>query len=553
MKELRKYQKDVVENVLASDRDTLISLPTGAGKTVIADAIMRETEGPVCFIVPRLELIKQARDEFGDCDIIWSNRTEMSGKHTIIASKDSLIDRCSLLPDGVTLFFDEAHIGIEQTKTLVDIIKPKRTIGLSATPERMDGLALMKARDGKKDAIHKYGVFDEVNQVKTIPELIDEGWLSPLKYYCKPIKGILDVKSEATAEELTESQMVKIFDDNAIWGDLVGSYEKYGKGRPSLGFTITISMAEKVANIFCEAGYDFRVINGKMNVSEREELIGLLSDRKIDGLVNASLLTYGFDCPPVSYAFSCRHIKSRPLFFQMVGRILRTSEGKENAIFVDHGDSVSEFADFENGNPILNPFIRWRYDGETQEQKEERKKTAKRFSETVRTLMELNPNSPNLIEMEEVTEKYFYDMIFDTAKESLLNQRMLEKEIAELKNVNEKKDEIIESQDKTIEKLTRELSKKDDDDETEKDDEKSVSPPNLRVLDNDETFEFIKSNYARLRGWAMTKSNDKERQHKMAMAALVKKAEDEGVKLDDYRLQKSGAWWKENFRPREYA
>ena len=62
-------------------------------------------------------------------------------------------------------------------------------------------------------------------------------------------------------------------------------------------------MAEKVVKLFKNAGYDFRVIHGGMSIKERSELIDSLRTRNIHGLVNASLLTYGFDCPVVSYAF----------------------------------------------------------------------------------------------------------------------------------------------------------------------------------------------------------------------------------------------------------
>ena len=63
MKQLREYQQKIVNKVLASNKDTLISLPTGGGKTVIATAIMQGLSGTVVFVVPRLELIKQAKSE----------------------------------------------------------------------------------------------------------------------------------------------------------------------------------------------------------------------------------------------------------------------------------------------------------------------------------------------------------------------------------------------------------------------------------------------------------------------------------------------------------
>ena len=140
MKELREYQRQIVDDVAASDRNLLICLPTGGGKTVIASALMNKIEGLKIFVVPRLELIQQAKDEFGDVDIIWSDKTCLTGKDIIIASKDSLRTQYHLIParTPLTLIFDEAHIGIKQTHELVSLIPHTRVLGLTATPERMD-------------------------------------------------------------------------------------------------------------------------------------------------------------------------------------------------------------------------------------------------------------------------------------------------------------------------------------------------------------------------------------------------------------------------------
>ena len=197
MKQLREYQQKIVNKVLASNKDTLISLPTGGGKTVIATAIMQGLSGTVVFVVPRLELIKQAKSEFadlGDVDIIWSGKTTVTGSKYIIASKDSL--RCEsrkkLLPEHVTMIIDEVHVSIEASWKLVQSIKPDRVIGLTATPERKDGKALMKG----SDVVHKYGIFDEIVNEETVPSLIRKGFLSPLHYYAKPIEGITNIKAD---------------------------------------------------------------------------------------------------------------------------------------------------------------------------------------------------------------------------------------------------------------------------------------------------------------------------------------------------------------------
>ena len=538
-KELRDYQKRIVEKSLKSDKDIIICLPTGSGKTVIASALINAIKETVIFIVPRLELIKQASDEIGDADIIWSDKTSLTGKHCIVASKDSLRRQYLKLPDetkelikqGVVII-DEAHISIVQSKSIIDMMKPKRVIGLTATPERMDGLALLKG----DDKMHKFGIFDELLQEETIPSLIRKGYLTNLKYYAKPIEGISDIRPEKkTAEELSGSQMTKIFNDHSIWGDLIEAYEEYGLGKPALGFTTTIEMGRLVVNMFNEAGYSFRIIHGEMSVKERQELINMLKDRRIDGLVNASLLTYGFDCPQVSYAFNCRHIKSRSLWFQIVGRLLRIWEGKENAIFVDHADCISEFAEPYCSLPILDEYIRWRVDGETKEEKQSRKKKQKAVREDMKLLQKLDPRPAELVE---VTTEDSHDRLIRIINQLFTNNELLIKK----NNVLQEKVEKIETENINIKAENEKLRKI----------KIKEKEPN-----KDKTFEWVRTHYCKYRreteekhsilGWP----TDNESVHKETIRRL---RNDEDV-LDFYfengTFINSCNWWFNHYT-REY-
>lgn len=532
-KELRKYQENIVNQVLSSDKDLIICLPTGSGKTVIASALIEQLPGKVLFIVPRLELIKQANSEFGDVDIIWADKTRLEGKHCIIASKDSLIRKYSSLPDELkeeikngTIIIDEAHVSIKQSSKIVSLFSPSRVLGLTATPERMDGLALLKG----SDAIHKYGIFDEVLQSETVPSLQRKGFLSYLRYYARPIEGISNIRPEnALSEELSGKQMMKIFNEHQIWGDLVKSYEEYGKNRPALGFTTTIAMAEQVVKIFKKAGYDFRVIHGEMPVKERQTLIELLSTGKIDGLVNAALLTYGFDCPPVSYAFNCRHIKSRPLWFQIVGRILRTCEGKEDAVFIDHADSISEFSEPDCSLPILDEMISWRADGESKIQKQARKRAMKKVQETMALIQELDPIPAKLVE---ITTENTWERLVNIIKRLRAENDHLFSEKEALKDslIKEKKEKSrLVEENKKIKQLAPE-----------------------KVIDTEKTFNYIRTHYIGYR-------KQIERDHpgidrKVAHTLTKQRIYADKPKLsflfDEVHAERSMQWWFNNYEKR---
>lgn len=532
MKTLRDYQEEIVNKVVNSDKDQIICLPTGAGKTVIASAIMERLPQKVVFVVPRLELIKQARDEFGDVDIIWSDKTEITGKKVVVASKDSLRTQHELVSQNVVLIFDEVHVSLEATYKLVQLIKPVRVLGLTATPERMDGQALLKGTD----SIHKFGCFDELIQQETVPSLIEKGYLTKLRYYTRPIEGITEIKPTSAGEELSDEQMTEIFDKNAVWGDLVTSYEQYGKGRPALGFTNTIAMGEKVVAIFKEAGYDFRIIHGGMSMHERESLIEQLRTHKVDGLVNAALLTYGFDCPPVSYAFSCRHIKSRPLWFQIVGRILRLSPGKEDTIFVDHGDSISEFAEPTCSLPILDPFIQWRVNGEDKEQKKARKIELKRVQETMALLQELDPLPVNMVE---VTPDNTWDRLIKLLQKFQKENGQLAKLVQNLNAANQKLSHEKEDMQERLKAAKTE-----------------------KFIDSQATFDWCRKNYPYLRGmvhdemkmskgyWQMAPEVRVETEHAKTVELMKEKTDKLKFLIDEHTFLNSTKWWKEHWQPR---
>ena len=528
-KELREYQKVIVDDIVSSKKDILICLPTGGGKTVIASAIMQQLPGTKIFIVPRLELISQAKNEFGEVDVLWANKTSLEGRDIIIASKDSLRTQYEsiLEKENITLIFDEAHIGIKQTKNLVELIPHTRVLGLTATPERMDGYALLKGTD----EIHKYGVFDELYQKETVPSLIKKGYLAPLKYYARPIEGITKIRPDTKAgEELSERQIRKIFDENHVWGDLVECYETYGKGKPAIGFTTTVALADTVTELFCRAGYKFRTIHGNMPVKERQQLIDDLKSRKIDGLVNAALLTYGFDCPEASYAFSCRHIKSRPLWFQMIGRILRPCAGKKDAIFIDHGDSISEFSEPDCALPIMDELIQWRADGENKLQKEARKKKQKKAQEIMKEIQTIDPLPVGMVEvtMEESTQ----DRLLRIVKKLKSENKCLKQLISTERSENKKKAEKISSLQQRNIALEKAVVQK---------------PKSEKIIDSEKTFEFIKRNYWQRRRRFSEMYANPEACHR----AVILSFKDDENKLDflyDMDTFKRGMdYWKDHY------
>lgn len=355
--ELRDYQKDIVEKVLSSTKNEVVGLPTGAGKTVIAKALIDGIKETVLFVAPRIDLVLQSNSTFGDVDVIWANKTSVTGKHCIVATKQSLLHRYSLVPKNVVVIFDECHIGMEKNKELVELLQPKRIIGLTATPETMSGKSFIKGSKYDRDS----GIYDEVNYYYSICDLQEMGWLSPLDCRYYEVEGLRKVKTNKFDEEVKGSALRKYLEsDVEVWKNLKNALDECAS-KPTIIFTPDIETAKVVQQFTEKQGFNYEVITGEANTFERKEAYDKLANHKINGLINAALLTYGFDCPAAKNAILLRHIKSRPLYVQIVGRILRPYNN-ETAVLYDVLDSNSEFIGINQRDLFKQP-INWRYSG----------------------------------------------------------------------------------------------------------------------------------------------------------------------------------------------
>jgi len=346
-------------------RSVCLQAPTGSGKTPIVAEITHTAWSRnyrVWFVVPRNELLDQARAHFAKWKIVHglisAGMEESRAYRVHIVSKDTLLrrlDRIKNWPD--LLIFDECHLYYYAQLLIIAAAvaaKPEiKIIGMTATPERLDGLGLASSVGGPYDGI-VYG--------PSIPWLTDRGFLSPLRYFAPPIQGLDAIHRRGT--EYDADELEALLEKRKVYGDVIRYYQKYGtiehtgisvrgqptvtthqsyhRGRPALIFCRSVKSAYETAERFTQAGFLFFCIEGTMSNARRKELVDGLRDGKIDGLTNCDLCTYGLDVPRVEYGASIRPTLSRALYFQKVGRILRPFPGKEEALFFDHANLVEE-------------------------------------------------------------------------------------------------------------------------------------------------------------------------------------------------------------------
>ena len=359
--ETRQYQEDLIREVCSSKDNVLVVAPTGSGKTYIARRIAEGTNNRVLFVTPRIDLVTQTLQAFDNkADVIWRGAKD-TGQHVVIASRQTLL----LKPERFlnwnlnefTFILDEVHIGLDRSKFLVDYFKPRRVLGLTATPERTDGLSFIKGSEVaapdwavNKDSRFKYGLFDRYLEPVSIQDLQEAGYLSKLKY--TPNTDIKLTKVKTNFDELRYEQFKEFVEDPKQVAKLATFLKQNETRKPYLVFTPSVAAAEHWNKQLNDLGYNMRVVSGSTPKQERDLLYKQAELGEIDGLVNCALLTYGFDLPAAKTIVLIRNIKSRPLYIQTVGRVLRPYMNKE-AVFFDYAGTGNNFITKETPNPNL--------------------------------------------------------------------------------------------------------------------------------------------------------------------------------------------------------
>ena len=338
---LREYQKEGVDEIrfsyMKGNDNVLFVLPTGGGKTVIFSHIAEQAAqkgNRVCILVHREELVNQsseALDKIGVKHGIISAGQKMDLSYGVqIASVWTLVRRLHKVPDTFfgLIVVDEAHHAVAGSwKKTIDHFYTAKVLGVTATPERLDG-------KGLKD------YFSDMIVGPDTAWLTANKYLAPAKVYSPPLKvDRKNIKTRAGdfAMEEAEEQLM----NGDFMGDAVTHYARHVFPGSAIAFCCTVAHAEAVAEAFRTAGFKAEALAGKIAKEERKETIQKLGTREINVLTSCQIISEGTDVPSVAGALLLRPTKSLSLYLQQVGRCLRPAEGKDHAVVMDHvGNSL---------------------------------------------------------------------------------------------------------------------------------------------------------------------------------------------------------------------
>jgi superfamily II DNA or RNA helicase len=329
----------------------LVVAPTGTGKTLIAafDYNRQPFSGRrprLLFLAHREELLRQARDRFRHVlrdesfgDLLGGGEEPASFDY-LFATIQSFRSRTLLESHGSEYWdyavLDEAHhVPAEGYREIIAALQPRILLGLTATPERMDGESILPWFDHR--------IADEMR----LWHAVERRYLVPFDYYGvhdgTDLSGVSWSRGSYAVGELEQQYIGNTRRANLIIAEFCEIYGDWRQAR-ALAFCVSIAHAQFMAQAFRDAGIPAQAITSASPAEERLTAASRLRSRTVNVLFTVDLFNEGVDIPEADCVLFLRPTESATVFLQQLGRGLRLDTGKTGCLVLDFiGNQRREF------------------------------------------------------------------------------------------------------------------------------------------------------------------------------------------------------------------
>jgi superfamily II DNA or RNA helicase len=384
---LREYQQkgvnDIVKSFGKGNKHILAQAATGAGKTVIFSYIAQNSvlkNKKVLILTNRTELQNQAGSSLQNFGLspyyIKAGLKVLDTNHSVYVSMSkTLSNRLKLkkwsdwlLNDIDLVVIDEAHLQDFNFLFESGLVKNKYVIGVTATPRR-GGQQRQLAVD-----------YDELIEIASTLDLVKLGYLVNDDYY--GIKGVNTekIKIDSMKGDYSEKDMFQRFDSPTLYAGTVKNWIENAFNSHTIIFCVNIQHIIKTCAEFQKNGINARFVCSKVSkpkkpIDELDEAKLVAYDEKLEGyinyldayqkwsgdrdkiingfknkeftvLINAGILTTGFDAPSIETVIVNRATTSLTLWLQMLGRGSRIFEGKSHFNILDFGGNAERLGHY---------------------------------------------------------------------------------------------------------------------------------------------------------------------------------------------------------------
>ncbi|GAA1181099.1 DEAD/DEAH box helicase [Ornithinimicrobium humiphilum] len=334
------YQQEMLEALTAErtqhDRHAnLVVAATGTGKTVVAALDYQQLfsalghRPSLLFVAHRREILEQSLRTYrevladGDFGELYVGGARPERWRHVFASIQSLssygVD--NIAPDAFdVVVIDEFHHSQASTyRRLIRHLEPKELLGLTATPERADGLDVRQFFDGRTAVELR------------LWDALGADLLCPFHYFA--VADNTDLRSISWKRgRYDEGELTNLYTGNDARAAIVLQQVRDKVPDPhamrALGFCVGVEHARFMAQAFARAGIPARAVSGDTPPHERDQALRDLRDRRVNVLFAADLFNEGLDLPDVDTVLFLRPTESATIFLQQLGRGLRRTSEK---------------------------------------------------------------------------------------------------------------------------------------------------------------------------------------------------------------------------------
>lgn len=355
---LRDYQTSATAEIINGWRHfdrILIVLATGLGKTVIFCEVCRiiaeDPDARILIIAHTDELVNQSIEKLERFTGLPAAKEKAgqyaSAKDPIVCASVQTIrgDRrlAGFGPDHFThIIIDEAHRSLATSYTkVVDYFGKAKLLGVTATPDRGDQKSLGRLYE---QCVFEFSLLQGVN----------EGWLVRPFVKTIPLKiDLSDIKTRGGDYDAGEvGHRIDPFVD-----DLAAAIDEHNEGRKTMIFVPTVETATLMSAALQKRGIAADWVAGdQKRCPDRVERIERFRNNEFRVIVNAMLLTEGYDDTDVSCIVVLRPTKIRALYVQAVGRGTRVSPGTVEGLATAE-ERCQAIADSRKPNLLILDFL----------------------------------------------------------------------------------------------------------------------------------------------------------------------------------------------------
>lgn len=305
--ELRPYQVDLFKKTQAAfaqgHRRPLVVAPCGAGKSYLFAEMVRRSRGEALVLTHRQELKEQHEALFRNLGI----------ENVRVAMILTEANRLGQYQTPALVVADEAHLSRSNSWMRVIEHYNTWTVGLTATPVRLDGRPMGD-------------VFDDLIEGVDVKWLINNGNLAPYEYYAPTL---IDTDGLRTvAGDYVVSDLEKLMNERAVYGNVIESYRRFAPGERTICYCVSVEHARATAGAFSAAGISAEYLSAATPAKQRRKILEDFRGGVFPILCNVGIISEGVSIDEVTCCMLLRPTESVALGIQQMMRCMRYLPGK---------------------------------------------------------------------------------------------------------------------------------------------------------------------------------------------------------------------------------